>query len=187
MYFDYLNALVFASVGFFFVFINVIIGSIIRPRRKGTQGLEVYECGEETLGDTWIKFDIRYYTVALVYVIFAVEVGFLFPVFGVFGDIVDGNVSTIGSLALVHVLVFVVVLFFGLVAVWAKGDLDWVMTYKAKEWTPTNPRTLPLARTVAALEEELSPTEESTEESTEAEDASDEGNNTDTTEAPAPA
>ena len=183
MYFDYLNALVFASVGFFFVFINVIIGSIIRPRRKGTQGLEVYECGEETLGDTWIKFDIRYYTVALVYVIFAVEVGFLFPVFGVFGDIVDGNVSTIGNLALVHVLVFVVVLFFGLVAVWAKGDLDWVMTYKAKKWTPTNPRTLPLARTVAALEEELSPTEESAE----AEDATDEGNNTDTTEAPAPA
>jgi NADH-quinone oxidoreductase subunit A len=183
MYFDYLNALVFASVGFFFVFINVIIGSIIRPRRKGTQGLEVYECGEETLGDTWIKFDIRYYTVALVYVIFAVEVGFLFPVFGVFGDIVDGNVSTIGSLALVHVLVFVVVLFFGLVAVWAKGDLDWVMTYKAKEWTPTNPRTLPLARTVAALEEELSPAEESSE----AGDASGEGTNTDTTEAPASA
>ena len=80
-------------------------------------------------------------------------------------------------------LVFVVVLFFGLVAVWAKGDLDWVMTYKAKEWTPTNPRTLPLARTVAALEEEISPTEESAE----AEDATDEGNNTDTTEAPAPA
>lgn len=183
MYFDYLNALVFASVGFFFVFINVIIGSIIRPRRKGTQGLEVYECGEETLGDTWIKFDIRYYTVALVYVIFAVEVGFLFPVFGVFGDIVSGEVSTIGSLALVHVVVFVVVLFFGLVAVWAKGDLDWVMTYKAKEWTPTNPRTLPVARTVAALEEELSPTEEPAE----TEDDSDEGTNTDNTEAPAPA
>jgi len=183
MYFDYLNALVFASVGFFFVFINVIIGSIIRPRRKGTQGLEVYECGEETLGDTWIKFDIRYYTVALVYVIFAVEVGFLFPVFGVFGDIVDGNVSTIGSLALVHVLVFVVVLFFGLVAVWAKGDLDWVMTYKAKEWTPSHPRVLPLARTVAALEEELAPAEESDE----ADDASDEGNNNASTEAPAPA
>jgi hypothetical protein len=92
-------------------------------------------------------------------------------------------VSTIGSLALVHVVVFVVVLFFGLVAVWAKGDLDWVMTYKAKEWTPTNPRTLPVARTVAALKEELSPTEEPAE----ADDDSDEGTNTDNTEAPAPA
>ena len=160
MYFDYLNALVFASVGFVFVFLNVIVGSIIRPRRKGTQGLEVYECGEETLGDTRIKFDIRYYTVALVYVIFAVEVGFLFPVFGVFGDIVSGEVSTIGNLALVHVLVFVVVLFFGLVAVWAKGDLDWVMTYQAKTWQPSRPRRRPLARTIAELEEELSPAED---------------------------
>ena len=160
MYFDYLNALVFASVGFVFVFLNVIVGSIIRPRRKGTQGLEVYECGEETLGDTWIKFDIRYYTVALVYVIFAVEIGFLFPVFGVFGDIVSGETSTIGDLALVHVSVFVVVLFFGLVAVWSKGDLDWVMTYKAKEWEPSRPRRLPLARTVADLKEEQSPEEE---------------------------
>ena len=160
MYFDYLNALVFASVGFVFVFLNVIVGSIIRPRRKGTQGLEVYECGEETLGDAWIKFDIRYYTVALVYVIFAVEIGFLFPVFGVFGDIVSGETSTIGDLALVHVSVFVVVLFFGLVAVWSKGDLDWVMTYQAKEWEPSRPRSLPLARTIADLKEEQSPEEE---------------------------
>ena len=160
MYFDYLNALVFASVGFVFVFLNVIVGSIIRPRRKGTQGLEVYECGEETLGDTWIKFDIRYYTVALVYVIFAVEIGFLFPVFGVFGDIVSGEISTIGNLALVHVFVFIVVLFFGLVAVWAKGDLDWVMTYRTKTWQPSRPRRLPLARTVAELQDEQSPAED---------------------------
>lgn len=181
MYFDYLNALVFGSVGFVFVFINVIVGSIIRPRRKGTQGLEVYECGEETLGDTWIKFDIRYYTVALVYVIFAVEIGFLFPVFGVFGDIVSGQTSTIGNLALVHVLVFVVVLFFGLVAVWAKGDLDWVMTYKAREWEPSRPRRLPLARTVADLEEEQSATDDP------AGDDTDEGTTTEGAEAPATA
>ena len=82
------------------------------------------------------------------------------PVFGVFTDIVSGETSTIGNLALVHVLVFVVVLFFGLVAVWAKGDLDWVMTYKAREWEPTRPRRLPLARTVADLEEEQSESED---------------------------
>ena len=181
MYFDYLNALVFASIGFVFVFLNVIIGSVIRPRRLGTQGREVYECGEETLGDTWVKFDIRYYTVALVYVIFAVEVGFLFPVFGVFGDIVSGEVSTIGKLALVHVLVFVVVLFFGLVAVWAKGDLDWVMTYRTKTWQPSRSRRLPLARTVAELEEEQSPAEDHTE----ADEATDEETKPEAAEAPA--
>ena len=79
MYFDYLNALVFAAVGFVFVFANLIVASILRPKRKTDVGLETYECGEETIGDAWIQFDIRYYTVALVYVIFAVEIAFLFP------------------------------------------------------------------------------------------------------------
>jgi NADH:ubiquinone oxidoreductase subunit 3 (subunit A) len=79
MYFAYLSALVFAAVGFVFVFANLIVASIVRPRRKTDVGLETYECGEETIGDAWIQFDIRYYTVALVYVIFAVEIAFLFP------------------------------------------------------------------------------------------------------------
>ena len=79
MYFDYLNALVFAAVGFVFVFANLILASVLRPKRKTDVGLETYECGEETIGDAWIQFDIRYYTVALVYVIFAVEIAFLFP------------------------------------------------------------------------------------------------------------
>jgi NADH-quinone oxidoreductase subunit A len=184
MYFDYLNALVFASVGFVFVFLNVIIGSMIRPRRKGTRGLEVYECGEETLGDTWIKFDIRYYTIALVYVIFAVEVGFLFPVFGVFGDIVSGEVSTIGSLALVHVTVFVVVLFFGLVAVWSKGDLDWVMSYQGSEWKPTRPRRLPLARTIAEIEDDSKPTDAHSD--GDADESTDDGSSPETAEATTP-
>ena len=75
MYFDYLNVLVFASVGLVFVFANMLIGALIRPQRTHTEGLETYECGEPTIGDAWIQFDIRYYTVALVYVIFAVEIG----------------------------------------------------------------------------------------------------------------
>ena len=86
MYFDYLNVLLFASVGFFFVFLNVAVGSLIRPKRDTDEGLETYECGEPTTGDTWIKFDIRYYTVALVYVVFAVEIAFLFPWAIVLGD-----------------------------------------------------------------------------------------------------
>src|SRR4030095_7780752 len=79
MYFDYLNVLVFSGVGLVFVFANMIAGSLIRPKRTTTEGREVYECGEPTIGEAWIQFDIRYYTVALVYVIFAVEIAFLFP------------------------------------------------------------------------------------------------------------
>lgn len=138
MYFDYLNVLVFASVGILFVFVNVLIGSILRPRRKTDQGLEVYECGEETIGDTWIQFDIRYYTVALIYVIFAVEITFLFPWAMVLTQAFHD--PAIGFYALGKGILFVVVLFMGLAAVWVKGDLDWVLTYQGPEYVPTAER-----------------------------------------------
>ncbi|MCB9914066.1 MAG: NADH-quinone oxidoreductase subunit A [Planctomycetes bacterium] len=143
MYFDYLNVLLFASVGFVFVFANVLIGSIIRPKRKFTEGLEIYECGEETIGDTWIKFDIRYYTVALVYVIFAVEIAFLFPWAIVLGDAMRDTGAAAGSgvgmFAVVEGLLFIAILFLGLWYVWAKGDLDWVLAYESKSFEGETP------------------------------------------------
>jgi NADH-quinone oxidoreductase subunit A len=143
MYFDYLNVLLFASVGFVFVFANVAIGSIIRPKRKNPEGLEVYECGEETIGDTWIKFDIRYYTVALVYVIFAVEIAFLFPWAIVLGDAMAGvgaaEGAGVGMFALVEGILFITILFLGLWYVWAKGDLDWVLAYESKDFEGDTP------------------------------------------------
>src|SRR5687767_15786941 len=126
MYFDYLNVLVFASVGLVFVFANMIAGALIRPQRKNPEGLETYECGEETIGDAWIQFDIRYYTVALVYVIFAVEIAFLFPWALVFKEaVLDQGAARgagIGGFVLIEGMLFIVILFLGLAYVWAKGD-----------------------------------------------------------------
>lgn len=135
MHFDYLNVLVFASVGIAFVFVNILIGSVIRPKRKTTQGLETYECGETTIGEAWIQFDIRYYTVALVYVIFAVEITFLFPWAVVLTEAFEN--PDIGLWAVGKGFLFVVILFFGLVTVWVKGDLDWVMAYSGPDYEPT--------------------------------------------------
>jgi len=141
MYFDYLNVLVFSGVGLVFVFVNLIVASILRPKRTHEEGLETYECGEETIGDAWIRFDIRYYTVALVYVVFAVEIAFLFPWALVLNDALDGTGAAagrgIGPFALVEGVLFVAILFLGLAYVWAKGDLDWVLTF---ERTPYQPR-----------------------------------------------
>lgn len=140
MYFDYLNVLLFSSVGFFFVFINVAVGSLIRPKRNTEEGLETYECGEPTSGDTWIKFDIRYYTVALVYVVFAVEIAFLFPWAIVLDDAFAGTGvaegSGVGYFALIEGLIFIVILFLGLAYVWAKGDLDWVLAWQDRSFDP---------------------------------------------------
>lgn len=155
MYFDYLNVLVFAAVGFLFAFANVVIGSIIRPRRTTDQGLEIYECGEETIGDTWIRFDIRYYTVALIYVIFAVEITFLFPWAMVLTDAFAD--PAIGLFALAKGVLFVVVLFMGLAAVWIKGDLEWVLTYDGPKYVPTAARAQVIPSVAEILEATTEP------------------------------
>jgi NADH-quinone oxidoreductase subunit A len=157
MYFDYLNVLVFAAVGLVFVFANLIVASVIRPKRKTEVGLETYECGEDTIGSAWIQFDIRYYTVALVYVIFAVEIAFLFPWAIVLKDaMADAGAATgtgIGAFALVEGFLFILILFLGLAYVWAKGDLDWVLHWEAPGWQPPSERErLPLPK-VKELEE----------------------------------
>ncbi len=148
MYFDYLNVLVFASVGIAFVFVNILVASVIRPKRKTEKGLEIYECGEPTIGESWIQFDIRYYTVALIYVIFAVEIAFLFPWAMVLSEALRD--PAIGLFALVKGVLFVTVLFLGLAAVWAKGDLDWVLSYAGDKFEPTARRE---ARTVPTVDE----------------------------------
>ena len=123
MYFDYFNALVFLVTGILFVFANMILGGLIRPQKPTPEKLSPYECGEEVIGDSWIRFDIRFYTMALVYLIFAVEIAFLFPWAVVLREM--------GMIALVEGLVFIAILFLGLVYVWAKGDLDWVKVFGA--------------------------------------------------------
>ena len=146
MYFDYLTVLIFASVGIVFVFANLIIASVLRPKRKVKAGLEIYECGEETIGNAWVRFDIRYYTVALVYVIFAVEIAFLFPWAIVLRESLQGTGAAaglgIGAFALFEGVVFILILFLGLAYVWAKGDLDWVLTYSAPAYRPPAKRLL---------------------------------------------
>jgi NADH-quinone oxidoreductase subunit A len=167
MYFDYLNVLLFSLVGFLFVFINVAVGSLLRPKRDTDEGLETYECGELTTGDTWIKFDIRYYTVALVYVVFAVEIAFLFPWAIVLGDAFDNTGiaegSGIGMFALVEGVIFIGILFLGLAYVWLKGDLDWVLAYDDSAFEPgvAGPHG-PTPRPLHEIEAELEPTEVAT-------------------------
>lgn len=159
MYFDYLNVLVFTGVGLVFVFANLVLASIVRPKRKTDVGLETYECGEEAIGDAWIQFDIRYYTVALVYVIFAVEIAFLFPWAIVLREATSGTGAAagagIGAFALIEGVVFIVILFLGLAYVWAKGDLDWVLSWEAPAYQPPEMRSKVQLPRVKELQEAL--------------------------------
>ena len=69
----------FASVGVTFLFVNLAVGWFFRPRNPFAEKLEIYECGEPTIGSSFVQFDLRFYVVALLFIIFDVEVAFFFP------------------------------------------------------------------------------------------------------------
>ena len=75
----------FASIGFAFVFVNLLLGKFLRPADPHEEKQEIYECGEPPIGSSFVQFDLRFYVVALVFIIFDVEVAFLFPWATVFG------------------------------------------------------------------------------------------------------
>src|SRR5881397_2571200 len=77
--------MVFLVVGVFFLFFHLLAGKLIRPSTPDAEKGTIYECGEPTIGSAWIQFDLRFYVVALLFVIFDVEVAFFFPWAVVFG------------------------------------------------------------------------------------------------------
>lgn len=77
--------LIFVALGSFFLFIHLLMGTLLRPQQPEDEKLTIYECGEPTVGTAWIQFDLRYYVVALLFIVFDVEVAFFFPWAVVFG------------------------------------------------------------------------------------------------------
>ena len=127
MLFDFANVLVFTALGLGFVGVDLLIGRLLRPSNPQIRKLSTYECGEPATGSAWVNFNIRFYIVALIFIIFEVEIAFMFPVAAVFRHwIADGQ----GVLALVEVIVFIGILFLGLIYAWIKGDLEWVKKVK---------------------------------------------------------
>ncbi len=123
----------YASVAaFFLVAIGFIIGSLLagrllRPNNMYPEKLETYECGEAPVGPAWFNFNPRFYIIALIYIVFDVEIAFVYPVATVFKRwVAQGS----GMFALVELFLFVAILMLGLVYVWVKGDLEWIRGIK---------------------------------------------------------
>ncbi len=90
--------LLFVAVGVGFILIHLLIGKLIRPAKPHREKLTIYECGEPTIGSAWVQFDLRFYVVALLFVIFDVEVAFFFPwavVFGQANAVARADLSTV--------------------------------------------------------------------------------------------
>lgn len=95
----------------------LVIGLLLGPRRPDAEKLSPYECGFEAFEDARLKFDVRYYLVAILFIIFDLEIAFLFPWATVF--------AKIGLTALIEMALFLLLLIVGFVYVWKKGALEW--------------------------------------------------------------
>jgi NADH:ubiquinone oxidoreductase subunit 3 (chain A) len=109
--------ILFLLIGAVFTGGGLAASWLLRPRRPYPDKLSTYECGEEPIGEPWVKFNIRFYVVALIFIVFDVEVVFLFPWALVFKEM--------GMFAFVEMAVFLGILIVGYAYVWVKGDLDW--------------------------------------------------------------
>ena len=118
MLFDFANVLVFFGVGVLFVLGSLLVSRLVQTVHRTPEKLMNYECGEDPVGSPWVRFNIRFYMVALGFIIFDVETIFLFPWAVVF--------KQLGLFAFVEMMIFVGILLVGLAYIWAKGDIEWV-------------------------------------------------------------
>ena len=136
MLFQFANVLVFLGYALVLCGLMLGLGALLRPSNPQPAKLSTYECGEPPSGSAWINFNIRFYLIALVFVIFDVELAFVYPVTAVFKEWVDQGR---GAFAFVELGLFLVILMVGLVYVWAKGDLEWLKRLPADKAAPAEP------------------------------------------------
>src|SRR5262245_40736347 len=149
-----ITILVFLAVGASLLVANLVVGKLVRPDKPSKEKGSIYECGEEPVGSAWIQFDLRFYVVALLFVIFDVEIAFFFPwavVFGSANKLGDESIPAMERLAIVQkldptatvaplpaaadefahfafleLLAFFGILLVGFAYLWRRGDLEWV-------------------------------------------------------------
>lgn len=115
---EYLAVPIFIVVGTGIVLFTFAFSRVLRPFNDYAAKSVAYECAELPVGNSWFKFNNRFYVFALIFVIFDVEAVFLFPWAVAFGQL--------GLYALVEMVVFVAILFYGIFYAWKRGSLKWV-------------------------------------------------------------
>jgi NADH-quinone oxidoreductase subunit A len=114
---NYLPVLVFMAVGIAFGLLAVAAGFLLAPRKPDSEKNSPYECGFEAFEDTRMRFDVRYYLVAILFIIFDLEIAFLFP----WAVVLD----QIGWFGYVAMMIFLGILVIGFIYEWKKGALEW--------------------------------------------------------------
>jgi NADH-quinone oxidoreductase subunit A len=129
---QYLSAfgevLLFILAGVIFILVTLFVSKLIRPSRPNPEKLSTYESGEEAVSSAWSQFNIRFYIIALIFLLFEVEIVFLFPWSTVFANetLIKETKGLWGWFSFVEMVIFILVLALGLAYAWVKGHLDWV-------------------------------------------------------------
>ncbi len=109
----------------------LLVGKLLRPHNPTALKEQAYECGEDPVGSAWSNFNVRFYVVSLVFIIFDVEGALMFPVAVIYKKF---NGIGQGGLVLASLLLFIGVLVSGIVYCWKKGDLDWVKSFTLESY-----------------------------------------------------
>ena len=137
------KVLIFLIMGIFFVGITFLLSKVIAPHHPNPVKNSSYECGEDAIGSSWVQFNSRFYVIALIFLLFDVEMVFVFPWATVFSD--PGLIAADprwGWLSFIEMMIFISILLLGLVYVWKKKDLDWI---KPNQYIPATDNPTPLA------------------------------------------
>jgi len=123
MLFDFGNVFVFIILGLTMTFMIIAVSKVFAPRvQDNVDKFTTYECGERPVGPAWILFNFRFYTVALAFLMFDIELALIFPCATVFRKWLRAGY---GLLVIGEIVVFVGILFLGLIYLWSRGDLQW--------------------------------------------------------------
>jgi len=134
---------IYLIMGVLFVLFTFFLGWLVALKKPNTEKMSSYECGEEPTGSSWIQFNSRFYVIALVFLLFDVELVFIFPWATVFGQesLLTADPRW-GWLSLIEMFIFIGILLFGLVYVWKKGDLNWI---RPEQLLPSAPTQIPFS------------------------------------------
>jgi len=120
------GALIFIIVGALFVSVTLLVSRLVRPNRPNPEKLSTYESGEEPVGNAWGQFNFRFYVIALIFLLFEVEIVFLFPWTTVYADPeLQQTVPHWSAFAMIEMIAFIAILALGLAYAWRNGFLTW--------------------------------------------------------------
>ncbi|NQZ77554.1 MAG: NADH-quinone oxidoreductase subunit A [Ekhidna sp.] len=122
------KVLLFLIGGVGFLLVTLLLGKILRPNRPTPEKLTTYESGEEPAGTAWGQFNVRFYVIALIFLLFEAELVFLFPWATVFGDpeLIENSDVLWAKFSMIETFIFIGILLIGLAYVWVNGMLEWV-------------------------------------------------------------